>query len=76
MQPIQSKTWYGEERLGMLAMQFRSTRDEAERKIIAAEYGETVNALIAGGSWNEMPPLEDQLPDGWMPPAFDEFWLR
>ena len=76
MQPMPSKTWYDEERLGMLAMKFRSTRDEAQRNFIAAEYTEIVNALITSGCWGEMPAFEDQLPDDWMPKSFNEYWLR
>ena len=65
-----------EERLGGLAMQFRSTRREEERRDIAQDYGETVERLIHSGRRHEMPPLEDQLPDDWMPPAFFAYWSR
>lgn len=65
-----------EERLGSLAMQFRGTRCEEERQEIAKEYAQTVERLIHSGQWHEMPPLEDQLPDDWMPAAFFEYWLR
>jgi hypothetical protein len=64
-----------EERLGALAMQFRSTRRDSERQEIASEYTRTVHRLIQGGRWSEMPAPEDQLPDDWMPPAFFDYWL-
>jgi len=64
------------ERLGGLAMKFRGTRREAERRDIAREYSETVQRLIASGHWHEMPAPEDQLPDDWMPPTFFEYWSR
>jgi hypothetical protein len=65
-----------EERLGVLAMRFRGTRHDAERRDLAKDYSDTVERLIRGGRWHEMPPPEDQLPDGWMPPAFFEYWSR
>jgi hypothetical protein len=65
-----------EERLGGLAMKFRGTRHDAERRDIAQDYSETVDRLIHCGTWHEMPPLEDQLPDDWMPRAFFEYWTR
>jgi len=65
-----------EERLGGLAMKFRGTRREAERRAIAEEYSQTVGRLIHSGRWHEMPPPEDQLPDDWMPAAFFEYWSR
>jgi hypothetical protein len=65
-----------EERLGALAMKFRGTRREAERQDIARDYAQTVERLIASGSWHEMPAFEDQLPDDWMPPAFFAYWSR
>jgi hypothetical protein len=65
-----------EERLGGLAMQFRGTRHEAERRAIAGDYAQTVGRLILSGRWQQMPSLEDQLPDDWMPAAFFEYWLR
>lgn len=60
--------------LGILAMQFRGTRDEAERDSIAQEYSRTVAELIASKKWRRMLPLEDQLPDAWMPECFFEYW--
>jgi hypothetical protein len=63
-----------ESQLGLLAMQFRRTRDEAERDKLAAEYEGVVNRLIARGKWEEMPSFEDMLPDERMPRAFYEFW--
>lgn len=65
-----------EERLGGLAMQFRSTRREEERRDIAKDYGETVERLIHSGRWHEMPPPEDQLPNDWMPQTFFAYWSR
>ncbi len=63
-----------EDHLGILAMRFRSTRDEEERKIIAEEYAQTVNRLIRSRRWHEAPAFEDQLPDAWMPKAFSDYW--
>jgi hypothetical protein len=60
--------------LGRLAMQFRGTRSDTERREIARSYAETVSRLIASGSWNEMPAFEDQLPDDWMPDTFFDYW--
>jgi hypothetical protein len=65
-----------EERLGGLAMQFRGTRSDVERRTIATDYAQTVDRLIRSGGWHEMPPPEDQLPDNWMPPEFFEYWSR
>ena len=64
------------ERLGLLAMRFRGTRDDAVRRKITVEYAEAVERLIKSGCWQEMPAFEDQLPDDWMPQAFFDFWLR
>jgi hypothetical protein len=58
----------------MLAMQFRGTRNEAERQSIAAAYAHAVGELIASKKWRLIPPLEDQLPDEWMPEAFFQHW--
>ncbi len=63
-----------EAQLGLLAMRFRSTRDESERAKVAAEYRLVVDQLVAGGEWEEMPAFEDMLPDEWMPEAFFRFW--
>jgi predicted transcriptional regulator len=60
--------------LGVLAMQFRRTRDEAARRAIAAEYAREVQRLIETGSWTQAPAFEDQLPDEWMPEAFFAYW--
>lgn len=65
-----------EERLGSLAMEFRSTRDEHERALIAVEYAESVRRLIESRNWREMPPPEDQLSDDSMPREFFDFWLN
>jgi hypothetical protein len=60
--------------LGILAMQFRGTRDEERRAGIAKAYEQAVTELIESKKWRGMPPLEDQLPDEWMPKAFFTFW--
>jgi hypothetical protein len=60
--------------LGLLAMRFRSTRDETERAGVAAAYGRIVVELIESGKWKEMPAFEDMLPDEWMPDVFFTFW--
>jgi hypothetical protein len=59
-----------EERLGVLAMRFRSTKGKAKRRAIAKDYSQTVDRLIRSGNWREMPAPEDQLPDEFMPPSF------
>lgn len=64
------------EHLGILAMTFRGTRCESERREIAREYSQTVERLIQSGVWHEMPAPEDQLPDDWMPKAFFDYWFR
>jgi hypothetical protein len=64
-----------EERLGVLACKFRSTREEAARRAIAGEYAATVYRLIDSGVWQEVPAAEDQLPDDWMPKAFFAYWF-
>ena len=63
-----------EEQLGGLAMRFRGTRSNAERRSIAREYAQTVTRLIRSGSWLEMPAPKDQLPDDWMLEEFFEYW--
>jgi len=55
-------------------MRFRSTRDESERKTVAAQYAQVVDSLIASRKWKEMPAFEDMLPDEWLPKAFFKFW--
>ncbi len=60
--------------LGVLAMRFRRTRDEAARRAIAAEYAREVRRLIETGDWSETPAFEDQLPDEWIPEAFFAYW--
>jgi len=62
------------QQLGILAMQFRGTEDEAERHSIAQAYAQAVDQLIAGKKWRLLPPLEDQLPDEWMPETFFAHW--
>ena len=76
MNPLLLKLWKDEERLGELAMNFRGTGRDEERKAIARDYSQTVDRLIQSGNWQEMPAPEDQLPDDWMPKAFFEFWSR
>jgi hypothetical protein len=63
-----------EQRLSVLAMQFRGTRDEKQRAAIATEYARVVDRLIARGRWGEVPPPEDLLPDDRMPLAFFQHW--
>jgi hypothetical protein len=63
-----------EKRLGILAMEFRATKDRAARKKIAEAYSLAVAQLIESGKWEEIPPMEDQLPDDWMPEAFFRHW--
>jgi hypothetical protein len=72
--PLPTSIPQDEERLGGLAMRFRGTRREAERKEIAKDYSEIVERLIRTGKWSEAPALEDQLPDDWMPKSFFEYW--
>ena len=76
MTPIPPDTAQDGQRLGGLAMKSRGTRREAERRDIAKDYSQTVERLIHSGRWHDMPPHEDQLPDGWMPKAFFEYWSR
>ncbi len=63
-----------EEQLGILAMRFCRTKDEAEKAAIAGDYEAVVARLIQSGKWRESPPFEDQLPDAWMPAAFYKHW--
>jgi hypothetical protein len=63
-----------ETKLGLLAMQFRGTRDAPVRDEVTADYERVVNDLIASGQWEEMPASEDMLPDERMPEAFYKFW--
>ncbi len=63
-----------ETQLGLLAMQFRSTRDEARRAEVATAYAQVVRDLIESGKWEEMPSFEDMLPDDRMPEDFFTFW--
>jgi hypothetical protein len=74
MKPARQKKVPPAKQLGILAMQFRRTRDEAERDSIAKVYSQAVTQLIDGKKWRKIPPLEDQLPDEWMPAAFFDFW--
>jgi hypothetical protein len=63
-----------EKQLRILAREFRSTRDGHRRAAIAGEYAEAVKQLIDSNRWKRIPPLEDQLPDEWMPETFFAFW--
>jgi hypothetical protein len=63
-----------ETQLGLLAMQFRSTRNESERDNLVTAYEHIVDKLIASGKWEEMPTFEDMLPDERMPKSFFKFW--
>jgi hypothetical protein len=76
MNPIPPSTAHDVERLGWLAMKFRATRRDVDRRAVAEDYSQTVDRLIQGGNWQEVPPPEDQLPDDWMPPAFFAYWSR
>src|SRR5207249_3267125 len=60
--------------LGILAMRFRSTRDEGERDAITQEYADVVSRLIESGKWETMPTFENQLPDERLPKAFFDYW--
>jgi hypothetical protein len=61
-------------KLGLLAAEFRGTRDEERRRQIAAEYESAVLALIESHCWHEIPPPEDELPDAFMPLAYFRHW--
>ena len=74
MNPIRQKKVPPAKQLGILAMQFRGTRDQVERTSIAQAYSQAVAELIRTNKWVKIPPLEDQLPDEWMPEAFFEYW--
>jgi mannose-6-phosphate isomerase-like protein (cupin superfamily) len=74
MSTVLPRTLKDEDRLGYLAMQFRGTRNEAERRAIACDYADTVDRLIKSGRWHESPAPEEQLPYDWMPKTFFEFW--
>lgn len=63
-----------EKTLGILARDFRATRRKRTRVSIAKRYAEVVTRLVAGGRWKRIPPLEDQLPDEWMPDEFLDYW--
>ncbi len=63
-----------ETKRGLLAMQFRSTRDESVRDTVTAAYERAVNELIESGQWDEIPAFEDMLLDERMPKAFFDFW--
>ncbi len=63
-----------EDILFQLACRFRGTRDEAERRAIAAEYAAVVDRLIQTGTWDEVPSPEDQLPEEYMSKAFMDYW--
>ena len=75
MRPLPPLVPTDEERLGMLAFNFRGTRREDEPRRIADEYAETVKRLVGNGHRDEAPPPEDQLPDDYMPKEFFDHWL-
>ena len=60
--------------LGILAMKFRSTKDEYIRNLIAEKYAIVTKKLIKTKKWFESPPPEDMLPDEFMPKEFFDFW--
>jgi hypothetical protein len=74
MKPTRHAKVRPEKQLSILAREFRRTRDEQERAAIAGRYAEAVMQLIKSKKWKRIPGLEDQLPDGWMPEQFFEFW--
>lgn len=74
MKPVKPQRIPLEQQLGILAMQFRGTCDEAKRAGIAGEYARVVARLIQSGKWDEIPAFEDQLPDEQMPLAFFQYW--
>jgi hypothetical protein len=74
MKHTRRKTVPPDKLLGVLAMQFRGTRDDSTRTGIAKSYSVAIDQLIESGKWREIPPLEDQLPDEWMPEAFFTYW--
>jgi hypothetical protein len=74
MKRTRLKTVPPDKLLGVLAMQFRGTRDDTARMGIAKSYSVAIDQLIESGKWREIPPLEDQLPDEWMPLAFFAYW--
>jgi hypothetical protein len=76
MSSLPTNLWQAEERLGQLAAQFRGTRGAPDRQAIAGAYSQAVENLIQSGRWHEMPALEDQLPDEWMPKVYFEYWSR
>jgi hypothetical protein len=74
MKPIRESNVPPEKQLCILAREFRGTRDEQERTAIAGKYAQAVLQLIDSKKWKRMPPLEDQLPDQWMPEEFFAYW--
>lgn len=76
MHRVSSSIYQDVERLGQLAMSFRGTRRDDERRAIANEYSQAIERLIQSGNWQEVPSLEDQLPDEWMPQAFYDYWAE
>jgi hypothetical protein len=76
MHRVLSTIYQDVERIGQLAMSFRGTRRDDERRAIANEYSQTVERLIHSGNWQEVPSFEDQLPDDWMPKAFYDYWAE
>jgi hypothetical protein len=60
--------------LGILAMRFRSTRDEGERDAITQRYAAVAARLIESGKWEATPTFENQLPDERLPRAYFDYW--
>ena len=63
-----------EQKLGRLALEFRRSRDTETRQSIVDQYEKAVKDLISTGTWDRVPPPEDQLPDEVMPQTFFEYW--
>jgi hypothetical protein len=63
-----------EDKLGFLAMSFRSNKDEEHREKVAREYAQVVLDLIESKEWYEMPTFEDMLPSEYMSNAFYDYW--
>jgi hypothetical protein len=60
--------------LSTLAETFRNTKDNKTKQEIADLYQKKVNLLIETTKWDKMPPLENQLPQNWMPFEFYDYW--
>ena len=71
---MKTKKFPPEKLLSVLAMKFRGATDDSDRISIAQEYSDVVEQLVAAKKWRLIPPLEDQLPDEWMPEQFFKHW--